>query len=84
MNPILFWIYNQIGLRTNDGQAAGVCLNLMRYADFAGQRTYVEKLNNGDNVRVLICYSGNDFLVEVPISDELSDAFVDRQKIVSF
>jgi pimeloyl-ACP methyl ester carboxylesterase len=75
-NRILFFVYEKIGLRAFSGNSAGVCLNLMRNADFKGQQAYIDKLNDGD-VRVLNCFSGKDFLVETSVSEELGHAFSD-------
>jgi len=80
-NPILYFVYEKIGLRTCDGNAAGVCLNLMRNGEFEGQQTYIDKINKGD-VRVLTCFAGKDFLVEQSLSEELANAFEGNQALV--
>ncbi|KJH45303.1 hypothetical protein DICVIV_08650 [Dictyocaulus viviparus] len=79
LHGILKFVYNRIlGLRLDSGERAVICLKTMQSLEFGeGLRPHINDINRKPNARVLISYSGKDFLIETRVSQELVNTFED-------
>ncbi|KAK6040109.1 hypothetical protein COOONC_22386 [Cooperia oncophora] len=80
-----FLVYNNIiGLRLDSGERAMMCVRTMSHLELAkGVQPNIDRINQSHDTRVLVAYSGKDFLIETSISRELANAFKDHKELVS-
>ncbi|VDO49927.1 unnamed protein product [Haemonchus placei] len=78
-------VYNSIiGLRLDTGERAMMCVRTMSHIELAeGLLPNIDRINRKQDARVLVAYSGKDFLIETSISRELADAFKDHIELRS-
>nr|CDJ91877.1 Protein of unknown function DUF1057 domain containing protein [Haemonchus contortus] len=83
MHTVMKYFYNSIiGLRLDTGERAMMCVRTMSHIELAeGLLPNIDRINRKQDARVLVAYSGKDFLIETSISRELADAFKDHVEL---
>uniref|UniRef100_A0A0N5A1K7 Hydrolase_4 domain-containing protein n=1 Tax=Parastrongyloides trichosuri TaxID=131310 RepID=A0A0N5A1K7_PARTI len=74
INPIIFVMYNQLGLKTASPEMAARCLKSIYTFDLPSQKQYVDMVN-GRECKVLQLGGGKDWLIEKDISMEFYKLF---------
>ncbi|WKY08007.1 hypothetical protein Q1695_007476 [Nippostrongylus brasiliensis] len=83
VHPLMKFLYNSIlGLRLDSGERAMMCVRTMCSMGFASSLLpCIDVINRNKASRVLVAYSGEDFLVEPSISRELAVSFNDCEEL---
>lgn len=71
-----------MGIRVKTGKIAGICLTQISNCDFEKQKEYINILNQSPWIRVLMAYSGKDFLVEEEKAHEVVRTLTDLKELV--
>jgi len=83
-NWILYQIYTKFAqFKVLDGHTCGVAMCMLTRLDYADAIPYIEKYNKSD-LRALLLYAGNDWLIEPEISREFLSLFDNEYEISSF
>ncbi|GMT22544.1 hypothetical protein PFISCL1PPCAC_13841, partial [Pristionchus fissidentatus] len=88
MRPLIEWylyqMYNRvIGLKVREGRHALAAVKTMTTVALEKQEENLAAINRNADMRVLLCYSGKDHLIETEISEEFADRFERMQRFVS-
>ncbi|GMR44677.1 hypothetical protein PMAYCL1PPCAC_14872 [Pristionchus mayeri] len=68
--------YNRlVGLHVRTGRIAVNAVKTLTNLYLEGQQENIDKFNQSSDLRLLLCYSGNDHLIETDISEEYVAAF---------
>ncbi|GMT22047.1 hypothetical protein PFISCL1PPCAC_13344 [Pristionchus fissidentatus] len=67
-----------VGLRVRHGRTAVSAIKTAYFCDIEKQKPFVDKFNENDKLLALVCYSGNDHLIETEIGADFAAAFKER------
>ncbi|KAK6752889.1 hypothetical protein RB195_003969 [Necator americanus] len=83
MHPFMKYFYNNIlGLRLDTGERAMMCVRTMYNLEYEkALKPCINTINEKENVKVFIVYSGKDPLIEPSISQEFANAFHDQKTV---
>ncbi|GMS93794.1 hypothetical protein PENTCL1PPCAC_15969, partial [Pristionchus entomophagus] len=74
--------YRFVGLRLNSGKIAVSAVKSLTNVYLERQQEHIDKINDNADLRMLLCYSGKDHLIETEISEEYAAAFKDLTHMV--
>ncbi|GMT02725.1 hypothetical protein PENTCL1PPCAC_24899, partial [Pristionchus entomophagus] len=78
----LYRYYRLVGLRLNSGKIAVNAVKSLTNTYLERQKENIDKINDNDDLRLLLFYSGKDHLIETEISEEYAAAFKDLSHMV--